>query len=114
MKMQMLKLVLFSATMLVTGFPALAEYRWVEILEGDCAGNDRGAPACNLTEAKPRTGFCNQFTVNTLAVCWDQTPPFPLPGGCNIPACTYKDVTLQGCMGASPASNGIVFECVDQ
>jgi hypothetical protein len=80
------------ATVLLAESLASAQtYEWVRNRRGDCAANDMGAPTCNMTgPARPDADFCNSTTVNRVAVCWDETPSFPLPGGCNIPACTYK------------------------
>jgi hypothetical protein len=90
---------------------AAAGYRWVAYRKHDCAGAYGTGLVCNsVILARPNPAACGPGTLNLVAVCGDQLPPFPLPAGCHFFPCPYN-ADLSDCLGSRAAANGPVFVC---
>jgi hypothetical protein len=103
--------VVTGAIVLATELSASAGYRWVAYRNRDCAGAYAAGLVCNTAIlARPNPALCGPETVNLIAACGDQVPPFPLPAGCHFFQCPYH-ADLLNCLGPNAAADGPVFVC---
>ncbi len=80
------------------------DYVWMPAGVGDCSGRDK-LNGNGTVGFVPNVQQCDANTVNQIAVCWDNHT-FKNGGR---PWCTYKEVTLEQCVGG--AAPGAVHRC---